>query len=212
MADPQTGPYSFPFIEIVNSDAYQESSKTLSAASNFISGIKIISAVEAFGQFDWLNGVPVLNISGNLRGMVVSARWRTIFKIPTFRGFQFLGTLSLVAGFVANLVQESDTIEAILASSSSATLKRMELTIVADRALQRTVLGIFPALSSLAFDGLASYCRTNAGMTASPQFCSDASVGRQMYWNQRVQTEFNTWTDPVNQAAAIHAIGVSIGL
>lgn len=40
--------------------------------------IRPISAAEAYRKFDWLNNVPITNASGNLRGMVIDANWRTV--------------------------------------------------------------------------------------------------------------------------------------
>lgn len=40
-----------------------------------------ISAAEAFRKFDWLTHSPVLNRVGDLRGMVLNARARTVFGV-----------------------------------------------------------------------------------------------------------------------------------
>lgn len=45
--------------------------------------IRPISASEAFRKFDWLNDVPISNASGNLRGMVIDANWRTVHIVSS---------------------------------------------------------------------------------------------------------------------------------
>ena len=43
--------------------------------------LKPISASEAFRKYNWLKNEPVLNKSGNLRGMVINSRMRNAYKI-----------------------------------------------------------------------------------------------------------------------------------
>jgi hypothetical protein len=93
--------------------------KTDKAATNVgaaNSALNVISASEAFRKFNWLKNIPVTNSADNLRGMVVSARWRTAFQVSGKIG-GVLERVGVVAGLAVNIFHSWHEIETIYSSS-----------------------------------------------------------------------------------------------
>jgi hypothetical protein len=119
---------------------------------------KAISGTEAFRKYNWLKGLPVKNVSGNFRGMVVSRRFRAIFDFSekylekTEKLNAWAARILLVAGMAHNLEKTMPEIERILASKQDWATKSGKLgpqvTSIMTRTLYELVAGPVRTLAS----------------------------------------------------------------
>ena len=54
---------------------------TLTIVEETANGMRLISASQAFRKYSWLKDAVGTNSSGNLRGMVISGKWNTVYKV-----------------------------------------------------------------------------------------------------------------------------------
>ena len=120
---------------------------------------KVITASEAFRKYDWLKGVPVTNASGNLRGMVLNARWRGAYSITLKYGAQLekyhLGSFASVAVGIAD---SSEEIGEILNSKDPWDIKGAKLSTQATAIAMNVLTGVVTAPTHAVFMSLQGYC------------------------------------------------------
>jgi hypothetical protein len=89
--------------------------------------VKRISGVEAFRQYGWLRDVPMTNIAGNYRGMVISGEMKTVYLYSSSVGDKVsnLGTLISLAGEV---MKSRNQISAIMGGNDVAAVKAAKLS------------------------------------------------------------------------------------
>lgn len=80
------------------------SSKYLDRFDNSLKAARAISASEAFRKYNWIKNVPVRNVSGNLRGMVVSNRWAAVFHF-TEDVLKPVEKLAVIAALAENIAK-----------------------------------------------------------------------------------------------------------
>jgi len=171
--------------------------------------LKLVSAAEAFRRYDWLRGVPFTNISGNLRGMVISAKWKAIFE-TTSDTLETIGKITLIAGFAANIADQAGSIGSIIHSDEPAYMKGLRLTTIAGTAAERTLLSPVSAGSSLLSKSLQGYCMMAGLPGGRAQTFSTACVSNLQKANNIVQSKFKLVTDTNNQAKAIYWITAKV--
>ena len=126
-------------VEIV-----ETSDKVAGGLDSANSVVQAISASEAFRKYNWLANQPALNSVGDLRGMVVSARWRTVFTYASDAD-DVLGRIALIAALAGNILKASKEIEAIVNSNASWSEKGARLSTQVSSVALRTVGGVAPA-------------------------------------------------------------------
>ena len=152
------GVHSFPVVELS-----KEASGVLSKISGVAWSATVISGSEAFRKYDWLRRVPGLNKNDNLRGMVVSRKWRAVFE-PVSRGAKVIGNVATVASFAAYLGEQYDRIDQIMNSSEDPALKALRLADISGTAAERTLAGMVTGVVSTVLLSMQGYCRI-AGLT-----------------------------------------------
>jgi hypothetical protein len=92
--------------------------------------VQMISAAEAFRRFSWLKDAPVLNASGNYRGMVISAQWKSVYVYSS--SVQDLaskaGDALTLLSIADELIKSRQQITAIVNGSDSQTIKAAKLS------------------------------------------------------------------------------------
>src|SRR4051812_35755137 len=78
--------------------------------------VRAIAASEAFRKYDFLFDTPGTNAIGNFRGMVIDAKWRTVYNL-TSQLEDVLGPVLVLAGFAQNLLGARPKIDAIFAGN-----------------------------------------------------------------------------------------------
>lgn len=166
----------------------------VSSGSN---ALRAISASEAFRKYNWLSKLPVTNASGNFRGMVVSARWRTVYQVTSDVG-DVLDKVTLFVGLATNIVQSAPQIEAIAGSNDSWEIKGAKISTQVSSIALRTVGGGIPFGVHLFALSLEGYCRI-AGLITGPSWGAPNQALRKLQMvDGFVQTKFNAVTDGNN--------------
>jgi hypothetical protein len=131
-------------------------------------GFKIaraIAASEAFRKYNWIKNVPVRNLSGNLRGMVVSKRWATVFHFAE-DVLKPVEKVALLAALAENTAKAHHQIDTILNSTDSWDSKAARLSTQVSSVMIRTVGGAIPAGAHFLATSLEGYCQI-AGLAGS---------------------------------------------
>jgi len=174
------------FVEIVDGASV--------AADVGLKVAKAVAAVEAVRKYNWIRRVPVLNSAGNLRGMVVDARWAAAFHFAE-DCVDLAGKIGVLASLATSIAQASGEIEDILDSDDTYTHKGARLLDQVGSICIRTagggVLSGVDLTAQLAAVSLGLAGR--AGLHQAPQW------GRRITsLDARLDTWFNTVTDGNN--------------
>lgn len=133
------------------------------------SGLKVtraIAASEAFRKYNWIKNVPVKNVAGDLRGMVVSKRWATVFHFAE-DALKPVEKVALLAALAENMAKARQNTEAILQSNDSWDRKASRLSTQVSSVMLRTVGGAIPAGAHILAMSLSGYCQI-AGLAGAP--------------------------------------------
>lgn len=155
-------------VEIAHSRA-ETADKLISGAENTGKVAKVISASHAFRKYDWLRDVPVHNVAGNLRGVVLSSRWRTAYDISVKYGKTLeryhLGTIaSVTAGVLASADQILDIVE----SKDSWDIKAAKLGPQATAIAVQYLTGSVSGTAHLLLKSMQGYCNIAEVVTGKP--------------------------------------------
>jgi hypothetical protein len=136
-----------------------DAGKTFETADNARKVAKVISASHAFRKYDWLHGIPVMNTSGNLRGMVLSAKWRGAFELTVKYGKELehyhVGTLITVAVALADSFEQIDR---IWRSPESGDIKAAKLASQATAIATNCLTGVVTPPVHAVLQSLQGYC------------------------------------------------------
>src|SRR4051794_15032523 len=123
--------------------------------------LKFYQGNKAFRNYSWLRNAPVLNKSGNFRGMVVNAKWRTVFNMTVERAekLEKWGGYLAVAGVALDVIKQHERIGSILASPMSASEKAQRLTALGSMAIFNAVGSVVPLGAHLIAMPMASALR-----------------------------------------------------
>jgi hypothetical protein len=115
-----------PILEVIH-----RSEKTVSKVDQRLSqvdlgntAIRAVAGTHAFRDYNWLTNVAATNAAGNLRGMVVSAKWRVAFRYSSQIG-EYVENIGLLAGFAAGIAEAERELERLANSNEPAALKGM---------------------------------------------------------------------------------------
>ena len=124
-----------------------------------VKSAKVISGAEAFRKYNWLRGMPLANSSGNFRGMVVSARWATVFHF-TSNAVKPVETVAGLASFAANLSRAKSEMDNIASGDDNWMVKGARLSTQVSSVCLRTTFDILwstPALISKSLSGYLQF-------------------------------------------------------
>ena len=121
-----------------------------------IKSAKVISGAEAFRKYNWLRGVPLTNQAGNLRGMVVSARWATVFHFAS-NALKPVEKVARFASLAANLSKAKLEMDKIVSGDDNWMLKGARLSTQVSSVCLRTVFGDVPFAAHLISKSLGGY-------------------------------------------------------
>ena len=175
--------------------------KHLEETAGSLKVAKAIAASEAFRKYKWIKGVPVRNVSGNLRGMVVSKRWATIFHFAE-DALKPVEKVALLAALAENMAKAHNQSDAILHSHDSWDSKAARLSTLVSSVMIRTVGGAIPAGAHLLATSLEGYCRI-AGLAGSQQALNLDQTLKSL--DASFSSNFEKWTDGHNMNIWINA-------
>jgi hypothetical protein len=189
-----------PVIEIV---AHVD--HAMDHAGHVNEAVKVISGERSFRVYSALKGQTGMNSSGNLRGMVRSARWRLVFNYSSEVG-EHLENLGTLAAFAANVGEMWGEFEAVAKSSEPASLKGMRFAAAAGTAAERTLLGAFPSGVHLIYLSLQGWCQIAGLAGGKIESGANDCVNVLKSADVIVQKTFSTITDTGNQSKAFWSV------
>lgn len=169
--------------------------------------VKPITAANAFRRYNWLRGVPMLNRSGNLRGMVINKRMRHAYGLSKSFGAKLavLSALIEVAG-------EMKRVEKIYGSDAAASEKLARSLMLGGAAVLRSVTSVVPTaveLTAASAKGYVGMYSLATGSDLSQRFDQKAdAVSQFVRTTHRKQWDGEVWYDFVEaQIDAVAAPG-----
>jgi len=132
---------------------------------------------------------PVLNSSGNLRGMVISKRARVIFNFSSniAQKFQKYDSALGLASILLEWQKDSHRFEMIHRSNVPASEKYRLYTLTASTAVLRAVTGVVPSAAHLIAKSLEGYCEI-ASLASAGRFDAKKWEGRLKAADVRIST------------------------
>jgi uncharacterized protein YbcV (DUF1398 family) len=193
-----------PMLEIIHEshNKVEQGAKALDEAELVKVSVRALAGGRAFREYRWLTDAVGNNRSGNLRGMVVSAKWRTAFTYTGEVGEQ-LENVGLLASFVAAVVQVAPEVDRIFQSTEAITVRGMRLTAIAGTAAQRALFGVVPAGVHLIYRSLEGWFMIGGLAGGRAQSVSSKCVSTVRRADTLVQTTFRMVTDTRNQAGTV---------
>lgn len=125
--------------------------------------LKPISAAEAFRRFNWLKMEPVLNKSGNLRGMVVNKNMRTVFQVS-----KNVGNKIAVVSALIEMGKEWSRAKAVYNSDMDGLEKYARITNLFGASILRSVTSVVPTAVELGALSLSGYTGLYSELTGDP--------------------------------------------
>jgi hypothetical protein len=168
----------------------------------------IVAGGRAFRNYHTLSQTIGLNRTGNLRGMVVSAKWRTIFTLTdeTSKLGEYMSNIGYLASLASGIMESAPKFESILDSRDSAVLKGMQMSATASIIAQRALLGAVPGGAHLIYRSLEGWCMIAGLAGGSVQSGANQCIKTLQYADTLVQTSFRTVTDTSNQSKAFWTV------
>jgi len=193
-----------PILEVIHEKhrLAEHIDKRISQVGLAGTAVHAVAGARAFREYSWLTDTVGLNKSGNLRGMVLSAKWRTAFTYIGKVG-EHLENVGRLAGFAASIAEAAPEVDRVLESGDSNTMKGMHLARIAGTAAQRALLGAVPAGVHLIYRSLEGWCLMAGLAGGKAQSAANECVGVLHRADSLVQSSFKTVTDTRNQADAI---------
>ena len=184
------------YIEIVH-DSAEKTEKGFNT-------VKLITATQAFRKYDWLRKIPVKNFKGNLRGMVISGKWRTVYEVTSDMK-EIAGNIVLLTAFAGSLLEERRRIEKIWNSQDDGFLKGLQFAAIAGTAAERALSGAVTGITSLLFLSLQGYGMMGEFSPKTASY-SQACVKYLRDADASVKSWVQTWTDTEKQAEAFYHV------
>lgn len=172
------------------------SSKYLDKFEGSLKAARAISASEAFRKYNWIKNVPVRNVSGNLRGMVVSNRWASVFHF-TEDVLKPVEKIAVIAALAENIAKSHHQVDTILKSSEPWDIKAARLSTQVSSVMIRTVAGVIPAGAHVLAMSLGGYCQI-AELARSPRA---ANLDQKL---KSLDVSFSSWFDKVTDGNNIY--------
>ena len=193
--------HNHPIIEIIHAQqGHAEKLDRRTAQADL--GRRAIQAViggRAFRKYHALSETVGLNRAGNLRGMVVSAKMRTMFRYSSDVG-EYMENLGYLTTFAAETAKSAPQIESILDSDDPKTLKGMKLAALSGTVAQRTLLGVVPAGAHLVYRSLEGWCMVAGLAGGNVQLAALEGIRTLHRADAYVTTAFEMITDTSNQS------------
>ena len=167
--------------------------------------VQMVAGGRAFRRYQALSNVIVQNKAGNLRGMVVSAKWNSIFRHidEESASGKFLSNLGYLAAISAELAAQAPKLEKIIDSSDTVTLKAAQIASTAGTIAQRALLGAVPAGAHMIYRSLEGWCMIAGLAGGKAQVASTQAISTLQYADRLVKTTFQTITETENQSKAV---------
>jgi hypothetical protein len=159
---------------------------------------RAIAGSHAFYKYDWIRALPTTNASGNLRGMVISARWRTVFNFSSEVVGKYAEGIGTLASVATDIAKDGWRFESIWKSQDSPFLKGMQFASLVGTMANHALLGIVPTGASAIYTSLEGYCRVMGLAGGQFQSAADQCINTLNQADAYVQTSYKYVTDNSN--------------
>jgi len=180
--------------------------KRLSQADVVNNGLRVAAGARAFREYHWLSDVAKTSNSGNLRGMVLSAKCRAAYRFfnpEESRAAWWFETVGLMVGFAASIAEATPELEDIWHSNDPAWFKGTRYAAIAGTAAQRALLGFVPAGTHAVYKALEGWCMLAGLPGGKLEYGANQCLATLNRADTLVQTTFQTVTDTRNQSKAV---------
>jgi hypothetical protein len=200
------GNHDFPVLELVHSGG-KSAGKLDDRLGQVDLGRTAVSravGARAFRNYNALTDVIELNKSGNLRGMVVSSKWHTVFRhiSDSSKLGEYMENIGYLAALAHGIAESAPEFEEILRSQDSATLKGMQMLATAGTISERALLGVVPAGAHMIYRSLEGWCMLAGLAGGKAEAGASQCISTLHSADTLVQTTFKTISDTNNQSKA----------
>jgi hypothetical protein len=174
--------------------------RVLGNVSYAANGFRAITGLQAFRAYDWMTDTAALNLVGDFRGMVVSARWATAYSVVSSAA-DVIGNVATVASIASNIIDLAPQFEQVYQSRDSGIVKAQKYSLLTSIVAQKTLAGIVTGGVHLIYLPLIAGCDAAAKAAGDGPVASAAYVCSQAVQDADalVQKSANYLTDPANQ-------------
>ena len=175
--------------------------------------VRVVAGTHAFRDYNWLTNAAATNTSRNLRGMVVSAKWRTVFRFfsDESKYMKYMQNIGLLAGFAAGIAEASHEFERLAESKDPAVVKGARMAAIAGTAAQRALLGAVPAGTHMIYQSLQGWCMIAGLAGGKLESGANQCIATLKNADAFVESTFKAVTDTSNQAKLINHPGQAAG-
>ncbi len=166
---------------------------------------QMVSGTRAFRDYAAFSNKIKLNTAGNLRGMVLSAKWRTAFVHVSHVG-EYMENIGYLAAISSGIADSAPKIDAIYHSSDPAALKAMKISGIAGTIAQRALVGAVPAGVHLIYRSLEGWCLIAGLAGGRVERAASQGIKTLRSADALVSTTFRNITDTNNQANAVWSV------
>jgi len=89
--------------------------------------VRRISALEAYRKYSWIKDAPIANSVGNYRGMVISAKWKTVY-LYSGSVLEKTGNILILLSVVDELMKSREKIASIVHGTDDRVTKAAKLS------------------------------------------------------------------------------------
>jgi hypothetical protein len=177
---------------------------TTGNVSYVTNGFRAVTGLQAYRNYEWMTDGISLNSVGNLRGMVISARWATTYQVIS-KAADYVGTAATVASIASNAMELAPQFESVYNSNDSQAIKTLKFTSLAGTVAQRTLIGVITGGVHLIYLPLIVGCSSAAKIGKGGKMTDAANVCLNVVEtaDSLVKQSANYITDPVNQQSWI---------
>ncbi len=170
-------------------------------------GFRALTGLQAFRSYDWMTDTRTFNSANNFRGMVISARWGTVYEVIS-PAADIVGTVATVASIASNAVDMAPQFEAVYRSQDDPRIKALKYTSLTGIVAQKTLAGIITGGVHLIYLPLILGCDEVAKVSGGGRISSAAGVCSQVVKNADalVKNSANYVTDPSNQQKWLQSV------
>jgi hypothetical protein len=177
-----------------------QSDSALGNVSYAANGFRAITGLQAFRTYDWMTDTAAVSAAGNFRGMVLSARWASAYRVFGSAA-NIIGNVATVASIASNLIDLAPEFEKVYKSKDSAVVKSQKYSLLTSIVAQKTLAGIVTGGVHLIYLPIIAGCGAVANAGGGGRITSAADVCSAVVKNADalVQTSANYVTNPANQ-------------
>ena len=169
--------------------------------------MKILTGVKAFRSYNVVTETRGLNVAGDFRGMLISARWGTAYRVVS-KASDWLGNVATLASLAGVTADMAPQFEQIYNSNAPRMVKAQKISLLTSIVAQKTLAGIVTGPVHLVYAGLIAGCNATAKASGDGKIASAAFYCSEVFKDADalVQNTADYVTNPNNQQQWIQSL------